>query len=201
MRPAGTRYVVEKSTHPEAGIWLSEFSFPWREEEAPSTRFRARHGEGWLHFVFDVIDADLVVGMEGDEVERVLGSDRVELFFADAADLSGYYYGLEMDPAGRVYDYRARTYRQFDPHWRVESLDFRSEIVCGGYRVEGQIAMEELAELGCLRGNEMVAGVYRAEFSHGPDGEIRQDWISWIDPETPHPDFHVASSFGRFAFA
>ena len=69
----------------------------------------------------------------------------------------------------------------------------------GGYLLEWTIPLDELRALGCLKGKEMITGVYRAEFSHGPDGVV-QDWISWIDPQVKTPDFHVPSSFGKFLF-
>jgi hypothetical protein len=45
---------------------------------------------------------------------------------------------------------------------------------------------------------EFFAGVYRAEFSRKPRGDVHFGWMSWVDPQTPKPDFHVASSFGVF---
>lgn len=48
----------------------------------------------------------------------------------------------------------------------------------------------------------MCAGVYRAEFSTPEkDGDDPiMEWISWVDPKTEEPDFHVNSSFGEFRF-
>lgn len=186
---------------PLEGEPLADFRFPWLERPCPRTEFRAVHDGERLRFRFDVDDADLVLGDSADPGRAALGSDRVELFFAADAALELPYYGAEMDPAARVYDYRARYHRQFDDAWRFESLEFRSEVRTGGYAVEGSFALAELEALGCLRDGEMVAGVYRAEFSHAPGGRIAEDWISWIDPGTDTPDFHVPSSFGRFVFA
>jgi hypothetical protein len=39
-------------------------------------------------------------------------------------------------------------------------------------------------------------GVYRAEFSHLPSGGVHFGWLSWLQPITEKPDFHVPSSFG-----
>ena len=50
---------------------------------------------------------------------------------------------------------------------------------------------------GLLSGDKIIAGVYRAEFSMSDDG-VQENWISWVDPGTEKPDFHVASSFGEF---
>ena len=178
---------------------LEDFSFPWLDRPCPVTSFRAVWNEERLRFRFDVEDDDLVLDETGEPHAAALGSDRVELFFATSADLSTPYYGAEMEPRGSVYDYQAIYHRKFDDSWCFDGLEFAGEILEGGYLVEGTITLQSLRELGCLMGSEMIAGVYRAEFSHGPDG-IVQDWISWIDPQVTTPDFHVPSSFGKFLF-
>jgi len=178
---------------------LEDFCFPWLELPCPWTSFRAVWNHEVLRFRFEVEDDDLVLDETGEPHATALGSDRVELFFATSADLSTPYYGAEMEPRGSVYDYKALYHRQFDDSWTFDGLTFAGEILEGGYLLEGSIPLEELRELGCLKGNEMIAGVYRAEFSHGPAGVV-QNWISWIDPQVEIPDFHVPSSFGKFAF-
>ncbi len=87
-----------------------------------------------------------------------------------------------------------------------------------GYVVEGRIPLATLVELGFPRlapGARIVCGLYRAEFSHDRSGKRvvvketihnrgrkldgpppLEEWMSWIDPKTPEPDFHVPSSLG-----
>lgn len=79
-------------------------------------------------------------------------------------------------------------------------------------------AAKPLAKPG--RGSRIRCGLYRAEFSHDRSGkpvEQREtihnrgrrldgpppieEWISWVDPKTPEPDFHVPSSFGWMEIA
>jgi len=181
-----------------SGVLLEDFSCPWKDGPIPETKFRAVSNESVLKFQFDVEDHDLVLGENPDSGEAALGSDRVELFFATSPDLSTPYYGAEMDPRGNVYDYEGLYHRQINPSWSFETLSFSGSFRDHGYSVVGTIALDELKKLGCLQGGELITGVYRAEFSHGRDEEIIQDWICWVDPEVEIPDFHVPSSFGRF---
>jgi len=181
------------------GELLEDFTFHWLDRPCPRTSFRAVWNDRHLGFRFEVEDDDLVLDESTDPDEATLGSDRVELFFASSADLMTPYYGAEMEPRGGVYDYEARFHRKIDGGWTFPSLEFTGEILEGGYAVEGSLSLDVLRGLGCLKELEMIAGVYRAEFSHGSNG-IVQNWISWIDPNVENPDFHVPSSFGKFLF-
>ena len=66
-------------------------------------------------------------------------------------------------------------------------------------------------------GARILCGLYRAGFSHDRSGKPAvvqetinnqgrkppeglppiEEWMSWIDPNTPEPDFHVPSSLGH----
>lgn len=178
---------------------LSDFSFPWEPTLAPATEFRALWTPERLHFRFDCHDNELVLGAGASEKERVLGSDRVEIFVTPDLGLSPYFC-LEMAPSGDTYGYRARTYRQLDDDftWQGLELSQRIEPAHDRYSVEGSLPLASLRALGVLKADtkEFFAGLYRAEFSHRPDGGVHFGWLSWIDPQTAKPDFHVPSSFG-----
>ena len=88
----------------ESAAVLRDFRFPWEMRPAPATEFRALHDGTQVHFRFDCDDMDLVLAA-GDARERVLGSDRVELFFAADARLDPYHC-FEMEPRGGVLAYR-----------------------------------------------------------------------------------------------
>ncbi len=182
----------------DGGVVLEDFSCPWKSEPIPKTQFRAVWNDEALKFQFDVEDPDLVLAENADSGEAALGSDRVELFFASKPDLTTPYYGAEMDPRGNVYDYEGLFHRQINASWSFETLAYNGTFHDGGYSVVGTISLAELKSLGCLHEREIIAGVYRAEFSHGEGEEIIQDWICWVDPQTEIPDFHVPSSFGKF---
>ena len=178
---------------------LSAFAFPWEEREAPETEFRALWTDTHLHFRFDCVDDDLILVEGNDDRERVIGSDRVEIFLAPDLSLNPYYC-LEMDPRGALLDYRGRFHREFDWSWNCPGLELGQAIDGNRYHVEGALPLATLGDLEILPpgSREFLAGVYRAEFSTREDGSIHHGWMAWVDPGTPQPDFHVPESFGRF---
>lgn len=179
---------------------FSAFVFPWSDKPAPRTVFRALTEAGRLHFRFDVSDDDIVVSPEWQGKSTVNREDRVELFFAKDPTLSDYWC-LEIDPLGRVHDYRARYYRHFDPTWDCAGLVSEGRLVKGGYEVEASLPLATLTDLlGRVvePGSELLIGIYRAEFyghAAATHGEADDNWLCWVRPETDHPDFHVPSSF------
>jgi hypothetical protein len=176
---------------------LSDFSFPWEATAPPPSEFRALWTPERLHFRFDCRDDELLLGTGASEKERVLGSDRVEIFVTPDLGLAPYFC-LEMAPSGDTYGYRARTYRQFDDDFAWPGLELSHRIAGDRYSVEGSLPLASLRELGVLKAEakEFFAGLYRADFSRRPDGSVHFGWMSWVDPQTSTPDFHVPSSFG-----
>jgi chondroitin AC lyase len=120
----------------------------------------------------------------------------VEIFFTQDDSLKTYY-GIEIDAYGRVLDYVGAFYRNTDLLWDCDGLKIASTISKNGYIVEGSIPLLTLEKIGVIRPGKVIrAGVFRGEFSYGPEREIIQHWISWVDPMTEKPDFHVPSAFG-----
>ena len=98
---SATTYLVRRR-RPGPDQWaaaerLSDFIFPWLDRAAPRTEFLALHDDSWVIFHFDVRDEDLVLADGRDDREKVIGSDRVEIFFA-ANEALDPYYCLEVDP-------------------------------------------------------------------------------------------------------
>jgi hypothetical protein len=179
---------------------LKDFSLPWEKRPAPLTEFRAVRDDATFYFSFVVVDSDIVVAEAFDSESVVDGEDRVEIFMACDAELKRYY-GLEIDPRGRVHDYAATFYRKFDSSWNCPGLRTAASFTTGGYIVEGSIPLQTLRSLGLWSGESgstLRAGVFRAEFCHGPGAAPEEHWISWINPRTAKPDFHVPSAFGCF---
>lgn len=183
---------------------LTDFIFPWSDLPAPATIFRALWDDENFYFRYVVEDADVVMAEGVDAKEKVMGSDRVEIFFTPSDDLDPYY-ALEMDPRGEVLSYEARFHRRLNWSWACPSLKLYPALTDSGYDVEGVIPLATLRELACLHQNErglfLKAGLFRAEFSHGEgDDPVVEDWISWVDPGGEVPDFHVLSAFGVLEF-
>lgn len=186
------------------------FHFPWDDKEAPLTKFKAYNDGVNFYFGFDVLDSDILIEEEWKEDESTVDNeDRVELFFAggsiDKPTVDGIplYYGIEIDPLGRVHDYSIKYYREFDSEWNLEGLETKAKETDVGYSVEGKVPIKTLESLKLINNNNVMrVGIYRAEFSKpSEDGqEPVMEWISWIDPKTEEPDFHVDSSFGEFRF-
>lgn len=195
-----------------------QFRFPWKKGVvAPATEFRALCDDNYLYFTFQAEDTDIFTLDTLRDKEDICFEDRVEMFFSVDRGMSKYY-GLEIDPLGRVYDYKCAYYRDRDTDWSCSGLETKSSTTPSGYVVEGRIPLESLVKMGFPRlspGVRVLCGLYRAEFSHDRSGKpVEQketihnhgrklditppveDWISWIDPKTPEPDFHVPSSLG-----
>ena len=165
------------------------FSFPWQERTAPATEFRALVDADLLYFAFRVEDADIVID-PGDDEMSVARGDRVELFFTPDASLDDYIC-FEIDPSGRVLDYRASYYREFDSEWDLPGLVVAATLTDAGYIVEGRLPLEALPTSG-----RISTGIFRAEYSHREGDEPLAEWISWVTPDSEEADFHIPSAFG-----
>ena len=197
-------YQVHRTPSAAAPDWalaecLTKFIFPWEPTPPPCTEFRALWDRETFVFRFDCEDKDIVLGQGETPMDRVLVSDRVEIFLAPSLELKPYFC-LEMSPNGDVLDYRATHYREFERDWTCPGLVVNAEVSEGRYRVSGSLPLATLRALNVLKtgAQQFYAGVFRGEFSHEADGSPRPGWMTWIDPQTERPDFHVPSAFGIF---
>ena len=178
---------------------LDRFSYPWRNEEAPTTVFRALYNDTHLYFLYWAEDEAIITKNDSSMgIEReVVNSDRVEIFFK-ANDEMNPYYSLEMDAQARVLDTEGRYYRNIDMDWSWPEggLHVKSKMEKNGYWLEGMISFASLKALGMHNGNDLQAGLYRGEYVYDDKVEVEVKWISWIQPDSEHPDFHIPSSFG-----
>ncbi len=195
------------------------FVFPWKDTPAPPTEFMALCDRDYFYFAFKAEDSDIVVLDDLRDKLDILFEDRVELFLSCDHQMKSYY-NLEIDSRGRPFDSHGSYYRQKDRGWHCEGFEAVGSTFDKGYIVEGRIPLDTFKAMGLPRlgvGDKILAGIYRAEFSHNPDPNAApptesihhqspaplspppiEEWISWIDPKTPEPDFHVPSSLGWF---
>jgi hypothetical protein len=193
------------------------FIFPWKERPAPPTEFRAVCDEANLYVAFRADDADVFVLDKFRDEENAVFEDRAEIYFV-RDDRMEDYYCVEIDSRGRAFDYRASYYRRIDPTWNWEGLQTAGSPTAAGYVVEGRIPLASLEAMGFPRlrpGVKIRCGLYRAEFSHDRSGRpvVQKEsihnlgrqldgpppieaWMSWVDPNTVEPDFHVPTSLG-----
>lgn len=176
---------------------LTDFHYPWENEPTPYTEFRALHSDKWVYFLFNIKDNDVNIRQENNDKREVAASSRAEIFFRIDDKLKPYY-GLEIDPLGRVLDYEATYHRNFNTNWSwpARQLLIQSDRRKDGYSVEFAISKKSLQELGLLKNNVLQAGLFRANCSRPANGEEEFKWISWMKPESETPDFHIPSSFG-----
>lgn len=182
----------------DQAIPLTDFSYPWREETAPATTFKALWTDSHFFFLYRAADTEIITKERGLGERDPVDSDRVEIFFK-ANDKMDPYYALEMDALGRLLDTEGRYHRNidFDWNWPEGELVLQASRDNSGYVVEGSISFASLEELGMYKGdNELQAGLYRGEYVTDDKGEIATKWISWVMPDSETPDFHIPSSFG-----
>lgn len=198
---------LSDSVWESVGDISGSFFYPWEAKEAPRTVFKAYNDGTNLYFMFDITDPDVLSSEEWkDDESTVDNEDRAEIFLAQGAvdkptsEGMPLYYGIEIDPQGRVHDYSIEYYRDFDGTWNLEGLETAGTTTDDGYIVEGLIPLSTLKDLNLLKEDGTLrAGLYRAEFSSPAEGseEPVMEWISWVDPKTEAPDYHVDSSFGE----
>jgi hypothetical protein len=187
----------------QAGL-LTDFKFPWRHEIAQPTTFRAIWTDSSLYLLYQVIDHDIVVAPGPIQDERgVLPSDRVEIFFKVKHQMNPYYC-LELDPKSRVLDYESRFYRQSDLDWTWPAGQLRvmTSLNSEGFTVEAKISLESLRALDIINeDNSIDAGLFRGDYMHTSNNKSIVKWISWVDPGSEKPDFHIATAFGKLILA
>lgn len=199
--------VLEEEVWNSLGVISGSFLYPWEKIEAPFTEFKAYHDNNNFYFSFVVRDQAVVSEEEWKEDESTVDNeDRVELFFASTSIDKPVeyeiplYYATEVDPLGRAHDYSVKYYREFDSKFNFDGAKNAAQIVDDGYVVEGYIPLTTLKALNLFSEDQIIrVGVFRAEFTKNHD-ELVMQWISWVDPKTEVPDFHVDSAFGQFRF-
>lgn len=166
---------------------------PWDGVSRDDTKFYVCRDDKKLYFLYEVEDSTLIFNDEKTEASVGKG-DRIEFFFSKDPELSTYYCA-EIDPKGKIMDYRAEFYRKFDFSWNFKSLKLGTQVEDNRYCVEGSISLKELKALGVISpAGEIRMGIYRADYYGSQEEQVV--WSSWIVPDAAEPDFHIPSSFG-----
>lgn len=181
----------------EYGSLLSSFrqidglSDPW-DGLSDSTAISVSAGAGKLHVIFEVKDSTLTINdLPGER--SIDPEDRVEIFMSCDPEMSTYY-GFEIDPQGRVMDYKNSYYRNFDYGWTGE-VAVEARISPGAYRVEATFELDYLRSLGVLRdGEPILLGLFRADALRPDDIH----WYTYKNPGTAEADFHVPGTLFEY---
>ncbi|PKQ44404.1 sugar-binding protein [Confluentibacter flavum] len=178
---------------------LVDFTSPWNSQKVDKIVFRSLWDTETLFFNFEVEDPEVYIDTTNDTIESINNSDRVELFFRSDNSLNPYYC-LEIDPTTRILDFKARPNNKFDFNWNwpVKDIEVKSSINKTGFMVVGAISISSLLKLGLIKSGIIETGVFRAKYNKQENGKYIPTWITWVDPNTETPNFHVASSFGIF---
>ncbi|UOB16049.1 sugar-binding protein [Abyssalbus ytuae] len=178
---------------------IKDFCSPWDSKDIERIEFRALWDENKLFFCFKVYDVEIHVHESNNINDSINHSDRVELFFR-SNDSMNPYYCLEIDPTARIMDFMAKPGKNFNFDWNWPSghIEVKSTIEKNYFIVEGAISLQSLKELRLLKQNRIETGVYRAKYNKQKEGTYKPTWITWVNPKTETPDFHITSSFGVF---
>ncbi|PJB19099.1 MAG: endoxylanase [Flavobacteriaceae bacterium CG_4_9_14_3_um_filter_33_16] len=176
---------------------LSYFHSPWEAIKDTETKFKALCDGDSLYFCFEVLDDTIHIDETDDSFHSINVSDRVELFFRSNASLNPYYC-LEIDPTSRIMDFKAYPNKNFDFNWNWphEGLLVNSSFNPQGFCVEGKISIASLKELNLIHDGKIETGIYRAKYYKTKKNDFEPIWLTWINPKTETPNFHISSSFG-----
>ena len=178
---------------------LDNFISPWNTGRESEIIFKALWDREKLFFNFTVFDTEIHIEKKNDSVESIGNSDRVELFFRPDDSLNPYYC-LEIDTSSRIMDFIAYPNANFDFNWNWPQNDLavKSSINADSFIVEGSISIESLKNFNLIKNNTIETGVFRAKYTKTQNESFEPTWISWVNPNTETPNFHIASSFGSF---
>lgn len=178
---------------------LDKFFLPWEDNTPPLTIFQALYDSVNLYINFTTVDKNMVIKDSIIQEIDIASEDRVEVFLSSDITMKEYYC-IEIDPVGRILDYKASFYRKFDDTWNLDGIQSTSKISSEGYQVKLTIPLYFLREKGINTDKDFYAGLFRADFEMSDSG-LKEHWLSWIELKNPEPDFHVPEALGIFRFS
>ena len=176
---------------------LTNFCSPWDDQPLKKIEFKAVHNSEKIFFQFKVYDQLVHIHSSENKNDSINNSDRVELFFRSDAYLDPYYC-LEIDTLGRVMDFKAKPNKEFDFNWNwpFQDIDVKSSRYSNHFIVEIAITLSSFIELNLLKNGCIETGIYRAKYHKQKNHKFDSTWITWVNPKTKKPNFHIKSSFG-----
>jgi len=177
---------------------LTDFISPWDQVQPEKIEFRALWDLEKIYFSYKVYDSNVHIDKKDDSVDSIAESDRVEIFFRTDEALNPYYC-LEIDPTPRIMDFIAYPGKKFDYDWNwpENDIEVKSHTKEDHFVVEIAISIQSLKNFHLIKNdNTIEAGLYRAKYKKQQNKLFEPTWISWINPNTETPNFHIASSFG-----
>jgi hypothetical protein len=178
-------------------IVLDDFCSPWDSKIVSRIEFKALWDSEQLFFCFTVYDTEIHIEDKDNSIASINNSDRVELFFRPNSSLNPYYC-LEIDTKARVMDFIAYPDKNFnfDWSWPTDDLLVKSSVNEDYFVVEGAISIASLKKFDLIKNNQIETGIFRAKYSKTDNSDYEPTWITWVNPDTETPNFHIASSFG-----
>jgi hypothetical protein len=182
----------------DTAIILKDFCSPWNDNKQSEIIFKALWDRENLFFKFTVLDTVIHLEKRDESHESIASSDRVELFFRPDDSLNPYYC-LEIDTAARIMDFIAYPNKDFDFNWNwpKNEIDVKSSVNIDSFTVEGAISILSLQRFNLIKNNEIEAGIFRAKYNPKENFGLEPTWLSWVNPYTETPNFHIDSSFGK----
>ena len=96
-------------------------------------------------------------------------------------------------------DFKAHPNKKFDFNWNWPDNDMKvvSQRNENYFTVRIAISIQSFKDLSLLKENRIETGIYRAKYNKiENEKEYQPTWITWVDPNTDEPNFHIKSSFG-----
>lgn len=176
---------------------LTDFVSPWDDVNPDKIEFRALWDSENIFFCYKVYDPIVHIDGQDDSIDSIGESDRVEIFFRTDENLNPYYC-IEIDPTPRIMDFKASPAKKFDFDWNWPENDIvvKSNIKEDHFVVEIAISIQSLKNFHLIKDNIIEAGLFRAKYKKQPNNLYEPIWITWVNPNTETPNFHIASSFG-----
>lgn len=176
---------------------LTDFVSAWEDKEPMKIEFRSLWDSEKLYFKFTVFDSEVYIDQKDNSNESIGNSDRVELFFRTDEMLNPYYC-LEIDPTSRIMDFIAYPNKNFDFSWNwpKKDIDIKSDIQRSFFTVEVSISLTSLKKFNLIKDYKIETGIFRAKYYRQDNLNYKPTWISWVNPKSVSPNFHIPSSFG-----